>query len=344
MKVKITIIGLGQIGTSIGLGLRNQREKVTRYGHDIDLMIARKSKKLDAVDKIFINLPSSVENANLIILALPFDQIYPTLQVIAPCLQENAVVMDTSPMKSSVAKWTKELFPPNRFYVGLFPSINPALDLETSRGIEGARSDLFDKSIMAITASKGTDGAALKLAADFTSILGAKPYFVDLQELDIINTYIHLLPQITTAAFVNTSMNTNAWNDAKKIAGPIFSKTINPIKTNDNVSAIIESSKQGKQNTIRVIDELISSLAEIKEAISSGKTKKLDHWLDRARDGQASWSEERKTGEWYSQKLYKSKFKFPGIGKRLFGELGKLFSPPKINPEKNDNDEKNEPD
>ena len=133
------------------------------------------------------------------------DQVYRTLEVISPCLPENAVVMDTSPLKSVVAKWAKELLPPKRHFVGIFPSVNPDYDPENSKGIDGARSDLFHKSIMAITANKGTEGAAIKLAADLSSLLGANPFFVDLIEADVMSTYIHIMPQIVLSAFTNLS-------------------------------------------------------------------------------------------------------------------------------------------
>ena len=67
--VKITIIGLGQVGASIGLALKGQTHQVQRVGHDPDPLLAREAVKLGALDKASINLPSSVDNADIIILA-----------------------------------------------------------------------------------------------------------------------------------------------------------------------------------------------------------------------------------------------------------------------------------
>lgn len=74
MTTQITIIGLGQIGTSIGLALAKQKESILRVGHDKESKTARTAKKMGAVDKVFINLFSAVENADFIVLALPLDQ------------------------------------------------------------------------------------------------------------------------------------------------------------------------------------------------------------------------------------------------------------------------------
>ena len=60
MTVQLTIIGLGQIGSSVGLALEKHKEKVTRFGHDRELDTGRRAQARGAVDKTFINLPSSV--------------------------------------------------------------------------------------------------------------------------------------------------------------------------------------------------------------------------------------------------------------------------------------------
>ena len=75
MTVNLTIIGLGQIGTSVGLALADQSEVVFRLGHDREISKARKAEKMGALDKVSINLPSAVREADLVLLALPVDQI-----------------------------------------------------------------------------------------------------------------------------------------------------------------------------------------------------------------------------------------------------------------------------
>ena len=125
MTVQVTIIGLGQIGTSIGLALAEHTDLVRRIGHDKDHSVARAAEKLGALDEVKINLPDSVREADIVLLSLPVSEIRETLEVIAQDLKEGAVVMDTAPVKGSVTQWAKELLPSERFYVSLVPVINP---------------------------------------------------------------------------------------------------------------------------------------------------------------------------------------------------------------------------
>ena len=69
MSAQITIIGLGKIGTSIGLALADETDQLTRIGHDKSMETAKSAEKLGALDKVHLNLHASVENADIVILA-----------------------------------------------------------------------------------------------------------------------------------------------------------------------------------------------------------------------------------------------------------------------------------
>jgi len=143
MTVQITILGLGQIGGSIGLALAEQKEVLTRVGHDLDVKNARRAEKMGVVDKIEINLPKAIRNADIVLLSLPVDQMRETLEFIAPDLREGAVIMDTGPAKEVVASWTAQYLPEGRFYVGLTPVLNPAYLYSPEAGLQAAHADLF---------------------------------------------------------------------------------------------------------------------------------------------------------------------------------------------------------
>ncbi len=81
MTIQITIIGLGQIGTSIGLCLSGDKN-FRRVGHDRELEFARTAEKMGALDKVDLNLPHSVRDADIVILSIPVDQIQETLEYI----------------------------------------------------------------------------------------------------------------------------------------------------------------------------------------------------------------------------------------------------------------------
>jgi prephenate dehydrogenase len=266
MTVKITIIGLGQIGASMGLALANHKEQVTTLGHDKSPDTARKAQKQGAVESISYNLPASIEKADVVLLAIPFHEVRETLKLIALDLREDAVVMDTSPVKTTVAEWAKELLPPRCHYIGLTPALNPACLEDAALGLRAARADLFKKGVIAITAPQGTAEGALKLASDLVALLGALPFFADLAEVDGVMAAAALLPELSAAALIETVTGQPGWSDIRKLAGKPYSAATQPIDSEES-KALAEAILHNRLNTIRLLDEYIATLTSLRKDI-----------------------------------------------------------------------------
>ena len=88
---KITIIGLGLIGTSIGMALRKAKVNVEVIGHDRDRGSANQAQKMGATDKNEWNLISAVEDAMIVIIATPVKTIEDVMQQIAPVLKLSLI-------------------------------------------------------------------------------------------------------------------------------------------------------------------------------------------------------------------------------------------------------------
>ena len=298
MTVNITIIGMGKIGTSAGLALGKHTDQLNRIGHDIHPANARHAKNLGAVDKTSLNLPASVADADIVLLALPIDQIKDTLKYIAHDLKEGAVVMDTSPVKTAVAAWAKEYLLPNRYYVGLTPVINPEHMWNDKTGPDAAREDLFQKGLMGIVAPQGTIAAALKLATDLTTLLGAKPLYFDIVEVDSLMAATHLVPQLLAAGIVGATANQPGWDSGRKIAGAAYAQSSATLGSLDTPEAIAQASELSKAHVTRVLDNVIRKLVELKGYIEDGESSNLIRALQSADNARVDWLEKRLSGEW----------------------------------------------
>ncbi len=321
MTVKITIIGLGQIGTSLGLALAKHKDQITTIGHDKSPETAHKARKLGAVGSVSLNLPASIKEADVIVLAIPLDEIYETLKIIAPELREDAVVMDTAPVKAVVAEWVKELLPPKRHYVGLSPALNPACLEDAAREQEAARDDLFRKGVIAVSAPHGTVEGALKLAADFIALLGAQPFFADMAEVDGVMASIHILPELSAAALTETVTGQPGWSDIRKIAGKPFSAATRPLD-GEKSTALTEAVLQNRANTIRLLDEYIATLSSLRKEIAEENKEGVLARLDHARQERVRWKAERAKGSWLSAES--SRQEMPKVGDFLIQQLGGL--------------------
>jgi prephenate dehydrogenase len=303
--VQITIVGLGQIGCSIGLALAEKKDLVLRVGHDKDYKIAQQAQKMGALDKISFNLPSLIRDADIVLLALPVDHIQETLKIIAPDLKEEAVVMDTAPIKEVVASWAKEILPPQRHYVGLTPVLNPAYLQEHESGLEAAHADLFREGMMVIVAPPHTASEAIKLASDLARLLGASPLFADPVEIDSLMAATHILPQLMAAALLNITVDQPGWREGRKIAGRAYSEVTGTLVQQGEPGALCTSALLAQENMLRVMDSAIAALQAMRSDIKNQDAAALTERLERARSGRESWWNQRVSANWLSEEMGK---------------------------------------
>lgn len=305
MTVKITLIGLGKIGTSMGLALNKHTHQLYRTGHDLHPEHARLAQKLGAIDKIHYNLPASVEDADIVVLALPVDQIRETLEIIAPDLKDGAVVMDTAPVKQTVSAWAQEFLKPGRYYVGLAPAIHSKYLFETQPGIDGAREDLFQKGVMGIVAPRGTASAAIKLATDLVTLLGAQPLFMDMVEVDSLLAAVHLLPQLLSTSLANSTISQPGWLEGRKLAGALFAQTSGPLATGDTPEALTQAIQANQEHVVRLLDRVIEQLMQMREVAKNEDPQRtgseLIQKLKTTREAREQWMEQRTKGEWQEE-------------------------------------------
>ncbi|MCD6401867.1 MAG: prephenate dehydrogenase [Anaerolineales bacterium] len=301
MTTNITIIGLGQIGMSIGLSLANHKDIVQRKGYDIDKEIGKTALKTDAVDEFSTNLVLAVRDADLIILALPINEIKDILEIIAPLIQDGTVVMDTAPAKKAVAGWVKELLPEGISYVGLAPILNPEYLAGESTVVDTAHGDLFQNGLLAIVTPPNTESRAIELATNLTELLGASPFFADLYELDSLMIATHVMPQILGAALVNSIVDQPGWREAKKLAGRAFAEVSGPIDHMDTAKALMAAAILNRNDTLRLLDGLMIALQAMRDDIDRENTDALIEKLENAQEGRKRWWRGRQTADWLSE-------------------------------------------
>jgi prephenate dehydrogenase len=324
MATQITIIGLGQIGASMGMALGEHKDSIFRVGHDKNVEGARAAQKKGAVDKIDLNLPSSVEGARLVVLCLPLSQVKDTFKYIAQDLMDGAVVLDTTPTKTEVAKWAGEYLPPGCHYVGLVPAINPELLNKMDSGLEAARADLFTRGLFAVDAPPGTSGDAIALASDFVRLLGATPLLADLLESDGLMAATHLLPQLLAATLLNATVDQPGWVEGRKVAGRAFAAGTAAASFQDEAESLSMAALQNREAIVHRINSIITSLFDLRDDIENGNAVNITERLKKAHAGRERWLDERMLGDWLQEK--RAPIEVQSISERF---LGTLFSKPK---------------
>ncbi len=299
MPVQITIIGLGQVGASIGLALAAHKDDVFCVGHDKDFSIERAALQKGAVSKTEHNLPTAVRDARLVLLALPVHQVRETLEFIAPDLMKGTVVVDTSPLKSKVANWAKDILPEGCYYVGLVPTIASEFLGESATGLDSAKAGLFKDSIFLVDAPAGTPGNALESVTNLVKLIGANIMIADIVESDGLMTSAYLLPQLVSAALLNATINQPGWKEARKVAERSFHAATS---VQDDAETLQMLSLQNRENVMRSLNTMISSLVELRNDIEDENAEALKNHLQDAHKGREEWLNDRFSATWADKK------------------------------------------
>jgi prephenate dehydrogenase len=215
---KLTIIGLGLIGGSMGLALsRASNVKAEIVGYDREYEVAQRALKAGAVQKAALTLEEAVRDASLVIVATPIMTVRRVLDEMAPYLQSGAVVTDTASTKGQILRWADEYLPSDVHFVGGHPMAG-----KEQSGPQAAEATLFQgRPYCVIPGVSAADGAVHSIVG-LAEAIGARPFFLDAQEHDAYAAAISHLPLLTSIALFKLAKGSSAWPELGGMAGPAF--------------------------------------------------------------------------------------------------------------------------
>jgi prephenate dehydrogenase len=217
-KRRITIIGTGLIGGSLGMAIRAAKlPGLEVVGHDADRGAANQAEKLGAIDRAEHNLPQAVATASMVIIAVPVLSVREVMQQIAPDLAEGAVVTDTTSTKTHVMRWAEESLPEVVSFVGGHPMAG-----KETGGIDHAEAGLFMGKAYCISPAVNATESAVKSVMGVARLAGAEPMFVDAEEHDIYAAAVSHLPLMISTALFSLLRESPAWPDMGMMASSGF--------------------------------------------------------------------------------------------------------------------------
>ena len=195
----IAIIGLGLIGSSILHALNIKFDKNFKiFAYDKNPNYRKIVKKMNIADVVCGKINQAVENADLIILAVPVGSMGNVAQKIKPFLKKGAIITDTGSTKISVIKDVKPFIPKE---VSFIPS-HPLAGTEHS-GPEAGFASLFENRYWIIV-SKKEDENTIKLHNLFKKF-GAIVEYMDAEYHDKILAITSHLPHLIAYTIVGTA-------------------------------------------------------------------------------------------------------------------------------------------
>jgi len=285
MARRIAIIGLGLIGGSIGLALKQAGlEGAELVGYVRNPEAANKVLKLGAVDKIEESLASTIDKADLVILATPVMAIKEILAQIGPHLIHGCTVTDTASTKVKVMEWAEEYLPPTVNFIGGHPMAGKEL-----AGIEAAEANLFQGCTYCLTPSQNASPASIQLVVGLVGEIEANPFFTTALEHDNFVAGVSHLPLILSSALVMTATQSAFWAKMSRLAASGYRDLTRLASQHPRMNHDICLTNQ--ENILNWIDEFIKELSRFRQLIAED-SEELEKAFIQARQARQSWLKE----------------------------------------------------
>lgn len=278
----VTIIGLGLIGGSIGLALRQGRKSSWKVvGHSRRKDTVARALTIGAIDRAETNLKEAVGQAELVIIATPVLTVKEVFRKTAPYLPSGCIVTDTGSTKAQIMKWAEEILPPTVNFIGGHPMAG-----RETYGIRAAEAGLFQRCTYCLTPSQTASPESIDTVTGMTKKLGAIPLLIDSQEHDDLVAGISHLPILLSAALVSLTTKNPSWPKMSKLASSGYHDLTRLASGNPEVNSHICLSNQ--EAIVGWIDRCIQELERYRQLVASGD-KRLEQALTEANKARQKW-------------------------------------------------------
>ena len=193
---RIAIAGIGLIGGSIALGVRERWPAVRVVGVDRAAVLAHATGS-GAIDEGLTSV-RDLEDVELVVLAAPVRQNARLLAELPTGVRSTAIVTDVGGTKRDILAAARALPSGTRFVGG-----HPIGGAERG-GFGFARPDLFNGRPWVVTPLADTDDVVMAQLQRFVSGLGARAIVLDAAEHDRVMAFVSHLPQLVASALMDT--------------------------------------------------------------------------------------------------------------------------------------------
>ena len=269
----VTIIGVGLIGGSLAIALKEKGLAKRVIGVDSNKEHAAKALELGLVEEM-LPLEEAVKLSDLIVISVPVDAVERLLPGLLD-LVDKQVVMDVGSIKGEIMEVIKDH--PKK---GRFVPTHPMWGTEYS-GPEAAVRGAFEGKATVICDKEARDPDALKLVEDLYRDLGMKLVYMDAYEHDVHVAYVSHISHITSFALANTVLEKEKEEDAIfSLASGGFESTVRLAKSNSNMW--IPIFMQNRENVLDVLNEHISQLRKFKACLEKENYEYLRELIEHA--------------------------------------------------------------
>ncbi|MEQ3663062.1 MULTISPECIES: prephenate dehydrogenase [unclassified Olleya] len=256
----IYIIGVGLIGGSLALDIKNKRPEVSVYGIDNSEDHLNQALELGVIDHKAVL--EDLDKADLVVLAIPVDASVIVLPQVLDKISDFTLVADVGSTKSDICKVVE-----NHKRRRNFLAMHPIAGTEFS-GPKAAIRNLFNQKTNIICEVEKTAFKLQEKAVSLFTDIGMRMRYMNPESHDKHIAYVSHLSHISAFMLGKTVIEKEKnERDIFDMAGSGFESTVRLAKSSPAMWTPIF--KQNKTNVVETLDDYIANLTQFKKLIEN---------------------------------------------------------------------------
>jgi prephenate dehydrogenase len=281
---KITLVGVGLLGGSLGMALRKRRLAKSVTGFVRRAASVPECKGLGAVNMATQDLLHAVDGADLIVLCTPIAQMRGLVKQMLPALKRGSIVTDVGSVKGSVVRDLEALVArAGAHFVGSHPMAGAE-----KMGVAAARADLFVGAVCVVTPTRKSNPAAVRKVEQLWKSVGARLLSLTPKAHDELVSRSSHLPHVVAAQLANLILSPEHPKEQGMLCANGFRDTTRIASGSPEMWRDIALAN--RRNLSRALETFAEGLQDFGRALKRGDSPAVSKFFEQARERRDRWS------------------------------------------------------
>jgi prephenate dehydrogenase len=281
---KVTLVGVGLLGGSLGLALKNRRLAEQVVGFVRRSQSVSECLEKGAVDSATLSLEEAVAESDLVVLCTPILQMSSLAKQIQPVLRPGAIVTDVGSVKESVTRDLEQILQHGPCH---FVGSHPMAGAEKT-GVLFARANLFAESVCVVTPTPNTHAQALEQIEQLWKDVGGRVLRLSPAAHDILVSRSSHLPHVVAAQLANLVLDPNHPKEQSSLCANGFRDTTRIASGSPEMWRDIALANG--PNLAQALDQFIDGLKKLRSALAAKDEAAIADFFQDAKLKRDAWS------------------------------------------------------
>lgn len=280
---KVTLVGVGLLGGSLGLALKARKLAGRVEGYVRRAASTAECERLGVVDRATTDLLAAVRDADLVVFCTPIAQMRALAEQCLPALRPGALVTDVGSVKGTVVAELEPLFAKaGAQFIGSHPMAGGE-----KTGPAAARADLFDRAVCIVTPGAKTPVKLVKQMEEFWAAIGGRPLRLSPDQHDSLVARSSHLPHVVAAELANYVLSPAHPKEQPMLCASGFRDTTRIAAGSPEMWRDIALAN--RKHLARALGVFIEDLQEFQRALDAGDAKAMDEFFETAKHRRDQW-------------------------------------------------------